>query len=173
MITRIKTSFRQSSLQKRRMGQLNLHWNLGNSTKKSIKTITYADTSLQCNFSLIGGKSTGTYCFKTVFNGLTKMPAEFQRTMDSIFLEISHAYAFIDDILVDTKESEIDHISTVKKILRKLDKENMSLKLGLRVAGAQNYTDGNYTVGAENRTDRKLRKTADVVTAKVFYGLNP
>ena len=56
------------------------------------------------------------------------MPAEFQRVMDSILLEYPQAHAFIDDILVVTKGSEIEHKATVDN-LRKLDKENMSLKL--------------------------------------------
>ena len=34
-------------------------------------------TSEQCNFSLVGGKSTGTYRFKNGFYGLTSTPAEF------------------------------------------------------------------------------------------------
>ena len=57
------------------------------------------------------------------------MPAEFQRVMDTIFSEFPQAHAFIDDILVVTKGTEIEHISDVEKILRKLDRENMSSKL--------------------------------------------
>ena len=102
------------------------HWNL-----------TYAygqlplrpETSVQCIYSLVGGRSTGTYRFKTGFYGLTSMPAEFQRVMDSILSEFPHAHAFIDDILITTKGSENEHIPTVEKILKKLDKENMELKL--------------------------------------------
>ena len=36
-------------------------------------------TKEQCNFSLIGGKATGTYQFQTGFYGLPDMPAEFQK----------------------------------------------------------------------------------------------
>ena len=57
------------------------------------------------------------------------MPAEFQRLMDFIFLENPQSHAFIDDILVVTKGSEIEHIATEEKIFRKIDKENMSLKV--------------------------------------------
>ena len=57
------------------------------------------------------------------------MPAEFQRAMDCILSEFLQAHAVIDDILVVTKGTELDHIATVEKILKKLDKENMSLKL--------------------------------------------
>ena len=87
------------------------------------------DTSVHCNFSLVGGRSTGTYIFKTGFYRLTTMPAEFQLVIDSILLEYPQAHAFIDDILVITKGSEIEHKANVITILRKLDKENMSLKL--------------------------------------------
>ena len=71
----------------------------------------------------------GTYRFKTGFYGLTTMPAEFQRAMDGILAEYPQAHAFIDDILVVTKGTAIDHRATVEKILKKLDRENMSLKL--------------------------------------------
>ena len=87
------------------------------------------ETSVHCNFSLVGGRSTGTYRFRTGFYGLTSMPAEFQRVMDSILNEFPQANAFIDDILVATKETEVEHISLVEKILRKLNRENISLKL--------------------------------------------
>ena len=56
------------------------------------------------------------------------MPAEFQRVMDTILSEFPQAHAFIDDILVITKGKEIEHILAVERILRKLDRENMSLK---------------------------------------------
>ena len=87
------------------------------------------ETSVQCNFSLVGGKLTSTYRFQTGFYGLTTMPAEFQRVMDTILSEFPQAHAFIDEILVVTKGTEMEHISAVERILRKLDRENMSLKL--------------------------------------------
>ena len=49
--------------------------------------------------------------------------------MDCILAEYPHVHAFIDDILIVTKGTAIDHIATVEKILKKLDQENMSLKL--------------------------------------------
>ena len=85
-------------------------------------------TSVQCNFSLVGGKSTGTYRFRTGLYGLTTMPAEFQRVMDTILSKFPQAHAFIDDILVVTKGTEVEHISAVEKNLRNSDRENMSLK---------------------------------------------
>ena len=57
------------------------------------------------------------------------MPAEFQRVMDAILAEFPCAHAFIDDILVISKGTKIEHIALVEKILTKLDKENMALKL--------------------------------------------
>ena len=81
------------------------------------------DTSVHCFFSLVGGCLNRTYRIKTGFYGLTTMRAEFQRVMDSILSEYPQAHSFIDDILVITKGSEIEHIAIVKKILRKLDKK--------------------------------------------------
>ena len=103
----------------------------------STMNLTYAygqlplspETSVQCNFSLVGGKSTGTYRFQTGFYGHTTMPAELQRVMDTILLEFPQAHAFIDDILVVTKGTKIEHISSFERILRKSDRKNMSLKL--------------------------------------------
>ena len=86
-------------------------------------------TNVQCNFSIVRGKSTGTYHFRTGFYGLTTMQAEFQRVMHTILSEFPQVLAFIDDVLVVTKGTEIEHISAVEKILRKLDREIMSLKL--------------------------------------------
>ena len=79
-------------------------------------------SSAQCNFSLVGGKSTGTYHFQTGFYGLTTMPAEFQRVMDTILSEFPQTHAFLDDILVVTKGTENEHTSAVEYILGKLDR---------------------------------------------------
>ena len=87
------------------------------------------ETSVQCNFSLVEGRSTETYRLKTGFCGLTSKTAEFERVMNSILSELPRAHIFIDDILITTKGSEIEHISTNEKLLKKLDKEKMSLKL--------------------------------------------
>ena len=84
-------------------------------------------TSKHCNFSLVGGRSTGMYGFQTGFDWLTTMPAEFQRAMHAILSEFP--CAFIDDILVLLEDTKIEHIALVEKILSKLDKENMALKL--------------------------------------------
>ena len=88
-----------------------------------------AETSVQSNFSLIGGRATGTYRFKTGFYGVTTMPAELQHTMDCILAGYPQVHALIDDILVVIKGTAIDHIATVEKILKKLNRENLSLKL--------------------------------------------
>ena len=65
------------------------------------------ETSEQCNFSLVGGKSTGTYRFKNRFYGLTSMPAKFQKVFDKLLKEFPQANAFIDDILIASKGTKI------------------------------------------------------------------
>ena len=64
-------------------------------------------TGVQLIFHLCGEKSTGTYRFRTGFYGLTTMTAEFQRIMDTVLSEFPQAHAFIDDILVVTKGTEL------------------------------------------------------------------
>ena len=83
----------------------------------------------QCNFSLVGGKSTGTYCFKNGFYGLTSMPAEFQKVIHNLLKKFPQASAFTDDILIASKGPKIEHIAMMEKILRKLDISNVALKL--------------------------------------------
>ena len=78
-------------------------------------------TSNQCNFSLVGGDITGTYQFFTGFYGLGDMPYEFQRVMDSTLGNIPFTNCYLDDILVASKGSSIDHKKIVYKILSTLD----------------------------------------------------
>ena len=75
-------------------------------------TLLSAGICVQCNFSLTGEKST----IKMGHWRPTTMPADIQRTMDSIFPEFPQTHPFIDDILVVTKSSDIDH--AVKKWVR-------------------------------------------------------
>ena len=86
-------------------------------------------TSEQCNFSLVGGKSTGTYRFKNGLYALTSMPAEFQKVIDNLIKEFPQANPFIDDILIVSKGTKIEHIALKEKILKKLDVSNVALKL--------------------------------------------
>ena len=86
-------------------------------------------TSKHYNFSLVGGRSTGTYRFKTGFYGLTTMPPEIRRVMGAILSEFPCAHVFIDDILVISKGTKIEQNALVEKFLAQLDKEYMALKL--------------------------------------------
>ena len=72
---------------------------------------------------------TRTYRFKNGFFGLTSMPAEFQKVIDTLLKEFPEANAFIDDILVVSKGTKIEHNALVEKILKKLDLSNAALKL--------------------------------------------
>ena len=82
-----------------------------------------------CNFSLLGGKATGTYRFINGFYGLTDMPATFQKTIDKTLVGIHSKFAFLDDILIITKGSLNDHEHEIDKVLNLLDKENLAIKL--------------------------------------------
>ena len=95
----------------------------------------HPDTSRHCNFdvvtlvNIICGKSTGTYRFKTVFYGLTDMPAEPQKAMDYTLVGLTNTYCFLDDIIVVSKGSKESDIKYVYKSLRKLDADNLRINL--------------------------------------------
>ena len=103
----------------------------------SKKDLKYAYRQIQldnsiaehCNFSILGGKATGTYRFLNGFYGLTDMPATFQKTIDKTLEAISSKFAFLDDILVITKGSLRDHEKELDKILKRLDNEGLAIKL--------------------------------------------
>ena len=76
------------------------------------------------------GKINGNiYRFKNGFYGLTSMPTEFQKFIDKLLKQFPQANAFIDDILIASKGTKIEHIALVEKVLKKLDVSNASLKL--------------------------------------------
>ena len=84
-------------------------------------------TSEQCNFfSLVGGKSTGTNCFKNGFYGLTSLPVEFQKSTDNLLNEFPQATAFIDDILIALKGTRTEHLTLGEKTLKNVS--NTALK---------------------------------------------
>ena len=86
-------------------------------------------TKTQCNFSIIGGQATGTYQFQTGFYGLTDMPAEFQKAIDLTLNNEKDTFAFLDDILIISHGTKEQHIDKLKKVLDKLDQENMAISL--------------------------------------------
>ena len=85
-------------------------------------------TSNQCNFSLVGGNIRGTYQFLTGFYRLGDTPNEFQRVMDSTIGNIPCTNCYLDDILVASKGSFIDHKKIVYKSLSTLDSYNFAVK---------------------------------------------
>ena len=87
-------------------------------------------TSKQCNFIIVGGKTTGTYQFLTGFYGLGDMANEFQRVMDSILKNIPFLNCYTDAILVASRGSLEDHKAIVYKILKILNKNNLAVKWG-------------------------------------------
>ena len=86
----------------------------------------HADTAKHCNFQIIGGAATGIYCFQTGYYGLTIMPTEFQKIMDSVLVNCKNTFTFIDDILVVSKGTKADHLEKVREVLQTLSKEDFS-----------------------------------------------
>ena len=88
-----------------------------------------ADTAKQCNFNIVSGKATGTNRFLTGFYGLADMPAKFQKTMDRTINHAKNTFCFLDDILIVSKGNEMEHGTLVESVLKKLDDENLALKI--------------------------------------------
>ena len=55
------------------------------------------------------GEQTATYRIKTGFYGLTDMPKEIQKIMDNTLQGLSGAFFFLDDILIVSKGSVVEH----------------------------------------------------------------
>ena len=91
-----------------------------------------AETAKQCNFINMGGQATGTYRFLTSFYGLADMPAEFQKAMDRTLNHAKNTTCFLNDILIVSKGDEKEHEKLVLEVLKKLDDENLALKLSNR-----------------------------------------
>ena len=87
------------------------------------------DTSKQCNFSIVGGETTGTYRFLTEFYGLGDVPNDFRKVMKSLIKYISFTKCYNDDILIASKGSLDEHKAILLKILNILDSKNMAVKL--------------------------------------------
>ena len=79
-------------------------------------------TSNQCNFSIMGGNINGTYQYSTGFYGLSDMPNEFQRVMDSNLGSIPFTNCYLDAILIASKGTFLDHKNIVLKSLPTLVK---------------------------------------------------
>ena len=73
-------------------------------------------TSKECNFSIVGGETTGTYRFLTGFYGLLDTPNEFQRVMDSFFKDIPFTNSYIERILIASKGSLNKHKAILTNI---------------------------------------------------------
>ena len=122
--------------------------------------MTYADgqvelseaTSRQCNFQIIGGAATGIYRFITGFYGLTTMPTEFQRIMDLTLAGITNKFAFIDDILIVTHGTEVQHIEKVKEVLKRLVEANVNLKLNKCTFAAEDIEWVGYKLSQQGVT---------------------
>ena len=88
-----------------------------------------ADTVKQSNFNIVGAKATGTYKFLTGFYGLADMPAEFQKAMDRTNYHAKNTFCFLDHIFIGSKGNESEHENLVETVPKKLNDENLALKI--------------------------------------------
>ena len=91
-------------------------------------------------------RNQGTYRFINGFYGLSDMPAIFQKTIDKTLENIPNKFNFLDDILIITKGTIVDHISDIKLILKRLDEENLAIKQKKCEFAKQNITWLGYNI---------------------------
>ena len=108
-----------------------------------------------CNFAIIGGKASGIYRFKNGFYGLTVMPTEFQRILEELLINNPNIFIFIDDILIVTKGTKQEHEREVRKILKKLDENNLRLKWEKCKFAQEKIEWLGYDISAEGITTTK------------------
>ena len=80
----------------------------------------HPETARHCNFNILSGDMTSTYCFKTGFYGQTIMPAEFQKAIDTTLIGLTDTYCFPFDKLNVSCESVEDHMKLVRKCPKNL-----------------------------------------------------
>ena len=88
-----------------------------------------AETAKQCNFKIVGCQATGTYRFLTGSYGLADLPAELQKAMDRTLNHAKNTFCCLNDILIVSKGEKAEHEKLVVDVLKKLDDENLALKL--------------------------------------------
>ena len=57
------------------------------------------------------------------------MPKEFQKAMDNTLQDLSEFFCFLDNILIVSKGSVVDHNILVDKVFARLEDEGFALKL--------------------------------------------
>ena len=79
----------------------------------------HTNTAKHCKIKFVGGDTTGTFRFLTGFQGLTDMPLEFQKALDSILIGTTNTYCFLDNILIVSKGTKEIHMKLVYECLKK------------------------------------------------------
>ena len=134
-------------------------------------------TSNQCNFSIVGGDITGTYQFLTGFYGLGVIANEFQRVMDSTLGSITFTNCYLDDILIASKGTFVDHKNIVLKILSTLDEYNFAVEWSKckffqkqnRVVGIQNLKIRNYTFIRQIESKKRLTYSKELEKTTIIF----
>ena len=134
-------------------------------------------TKDQSNFSLIGGKATGTIQFQTGFYGLRDMPEEFQKALDLTLTNCENTFAYLDDILIVTKGSKATNKKLFYKVLEKLNDENLGISLEKCNFAREQIVCLGYNISSEGatplpqKTGEKLKISSSKISKQVnFHG---
>ena len=87
----------------------------------------HADTTHQCNFNLVSGDMTATYCFKTGLYCLRDMQADFQKALDCTLTSLINTFCFLESILIVSRGNGTNRKSNGTNKQRKLAKKQRKL----------------------------------------------
>ena len=112
--------------------------------------------SKHCNFSIVCGKFTGTYRFKAGFYGLTGV------------------FCFLDDILIVSKSSILDHNKTVENVLERLDDEGFALKGSKCKVSKKSLTCLGFNIDSEGKRPKhsKIESVLSLTPPKTLKQLS-
>ena len=93
------------------------------------------------------------------------MPATFQKTLEKTLENINNKFNFLDDILIITKGSTLDHEQDIYKVLSRLDKENLAIKLEKCEFSKSSITWLGYKI-TQSGISPTVKKTVSIMNLK-------
>ena len=101
------------------------------------------------------------------------MPAEFQKALDLTLKNEKGTFAFLDDILIISHETKDQHFEKLKRVLDKIDQENMAISVNKCKLGCKEVEWLSFVTNEceQYRCTRKPMQLQKFNTTKTFKQL--
>nr|XP_023665672.1 LOW QUALITY PROTEIN: uncharacterized protein K02A2.6-like [Paramormyrops kingsleyae] len=109
----------------------------------------------------------GLFKYNRLVFGVASSPAIFQRTMDTLLQGIPQVAAYLDDILI-TGTTEVEHLSNLEQVLKRIAKAGLRLKCDKCVFMAPSVTYLGHKISAEGLcpVEEKVRAIKEAPSPK-------